>query len=552
MFAGLSPVSPTPIPFLNVSPGSSLSTRAPITTSTTSTPTTSRQPVLEELRSQAGIGHQIPIIIEEQFSATDDDAQQNLFVFAKDGRFKDTASSDVFLEDVFKRPNKKENFIADPAVINPPVLETKPVTPSFDPRKRQRVTEKPRVSAEKEETTGSLLDSSLDLTQRLKQLKETIRKTKESLTAQKSLLTSRQPTSKPRRKKVRVRGRKRVRIPVSRRPSVTKENLRLRKPQEEEKNSTTISILIEETPRSSGRGRGRGRQKIEIKPAGQNKIVKQEKSRGEKKAEAEAALETELEEKYGVSVVQGLLGVLTTAVSHPDKDRILHQLKGQLAAMNVDAVRKLQFGGSAPAPAPTPATTPATTAAPTAAPTAVKHSSGGETQTTPVPASRALGDNPSETDEDGLLGSELEKQLARVASLAGRFTDQKPLLPLLVGSERQIIKAKLPSQLELDSESVAPVFPVSVPDDIFVVMPEVTTASTPHKEEEEEEEIVATTLRNLFQTERVTKIKMSATTPVSVAEEVQYENVLDGVPDGEPGLTKNFFERVPFLPDSIR
>merc|ERR1719150_1624370 len=63
--------------------------------------------------------------------------------------------------------------------------------------------------------------------------------------------------------------------------------------------------------------------------------------------------------------------------------------------------------------------------------------------------------------------------------------------------------------------------------------------------------MVATTLRNLFQTERLQKIKMSPTTPVSVTEDLLYENVLDGVPDGEPGLTKNFFERVPFLPDSI-
>ena len=337
-----------------------------------------------------------------------------------------------------------------------------------------------------------------------------------------------------------------MRIPVSRRPgSLTKENLRVRKPE----NSTTISVLIEETPRSSGRVRGRGRQKIEIKED-QNQVVREETA-GEKKEKTEAALESELEEKYGVSVVQGLLGVLTTAVSHPDKDRILHQLKGQLAAMNVDAVRKLQFGGSGPTPAP------ASTRAPTTAttPTPSKHSTREETETTPVPVSRALADNPSQTDEDG-LGSELEKQLARVASLAGRFSGQKPLL---LGSERQIIKSKMTKQLELDSESAAPVFPVPQTDDIFVVMPEVTTiptspttttttTTTPRKEaEEEEEEIMATTLRNLFQTERVQKIKMSATTPAS-----QYENVLDGVPQGEPGLTKNFFERVPFLPESIR
>ena len=55
MFAGLSPVSPTPIPFVNVP--------APTTTTTTTT----RQPLLEELRSQTGVEHQIPIIIEEKF-----------------------------------------------------------------------------------------------------------------------------------------------------------------------------------------------------------------------------------------------------------------------------------------------------------------------------------------------------------------------------------------------------------------------------------------------------------------------------------------------------
>ena len=299
MFAGLSPVSPTPIPFVPPRP-----TQAP-TTSSTST----RKPVLEELRSQTAIEHQIPIIIEEQFSPTEEGAKQHLFVFAKDGRFKDDSSNDVFANDVFKQPNKKENFIADPTVVNPPVLETtetsKPVTPNFDPRKRQRLTERPRVNSGLEK--DSLLDSSLDLTKRLKELKETIRKTKESLTAQKSLLASRRPTSKPRRKKVRVRGRKRVRVPVSRRPAVSKESLRLRRPEkekekEEEKNSTTINILIEETPRSSGRVKGRGRQKIEIK-TNQNNIVKEENSRKEK-AKDEAALESELEEKYGESVVQ--------------------------------------------------------------------------------------------------------------------------------------------------------------------------------------------------------------------------------------------------------
>ena len=299
MFAGLSPVSPTPIPFVPPRP-----TQAPTTSSNTT-----RKPVLEELRSQSAIEHQIPIIIEEQFSPTEEGAKQHLFVFAKDGRFKDDSSNDVFANDVFKQPNKKENFIADPTVVNPPVLETtetsKPVTPNFDPRKRQRLTDRPRVNSGLEK--DSLLDSSLDLTKRLKELKETIRKTKESLTAQKSLLASRRPTSKPRRKKVRVRGRKRVRVPVSRRPALSKESLRLRRPEkkkekEEEKNSTTINILIEETPRSSGRVKGRGRQKIEIK-TNQNNIVKEENSRKEK-AKDEAALESELEEKYGESVVQ--------------------------------------------------------------------------------------------------------------------------------------------------------------------------------------------------------------------------------------------------------
>ena len=301
MFAGLSPVSPTPIPFVPPRP-----TQAATTSSTS---TTTRKPVLEELRSQSAIEHQIPIIIEEQFSPMEEGAKQHLFVFAKDGRFKDDSSNDVFANDVFKQPNKKENFIADPTVVNPPVLETtetsKPVTPNFDPRKRQRLTDRPRVNSGLEK--DSLLDSSLDLTKRLKELKETIRKTKESLTAQKSLLASRRPTSKPRRKKVRVRGRKRVRVPVSRRPAVSKESLRLRRPEkekekEDEKNSTTINILIEETPRSSGRVKGRGRQKIEIK-TNQNNIVKEENSRKEK-AKDEAALESELEEKYGESVVQ--------------------------------------------------------------------------------------------------------------------------------------------------------------------------------------------------------------------------------------------------------
>ena len=110
----------------------------------------------------------------------------------------------------------------------------------------------------------------------------------------------------------------------------------------------------------------------------------------------------------------------------------------------------------------------------------------------------------------------------------------------------------MPRQFELDSDSVAPTFEVELPKEVFVVMPEVSTLP-PTEDKTEDAEMTATTLRNFFQTtERLPKIKMSPTTPVSVTEELLYENVLDGIPDGEPGLTENFFERVPFLPDSIK
>ena len=520
-------MSPTPIPFVNL-PTSQSPTRGPSrVVFREPVIQTLNTPVIEEVRSQPALEHQIPVIIEEQFSPEIE--KQKLFVFAKDGPFRD---EDVFANDVFKQPNKKENFIEDPTVIRPAVLETKTVTPPFDPRRR-RITKKPRVSADSSaetEESESLLSSSQNLTDRLKQLRETIRKTKESLTSQKSLFTSRQPTQAPKRKKVRVRGRKRVRIPVGRRPTVSKENLTLRKPDD---NSNTIRVVIEERPRSTGRGRGR--QKIEIKP---NKIPEKEKFSREKKKEIMKKppqkaknpdkLESELEEKYGVSVVQGLLGVLNTAVAHPDKDRILHQLKGQLEAMNVDAVRKLEFGSGS-----------SETTEPAREEEIV--------ETTPVPVSQAdSADN--QTDEDG-LGSELARQLARVSSLAGRFKHNKPLL---VGSERQVIHSKIPQQFELDSDSVAPTFEVELPKEVFVVMPEVSTLP-PTEDKTEDAEMTATTLRNFFQTtERLQKIKMSPTTPVSVTEELLYENVLDGIPDGEPGLTENFFERVPFLPDSIK
>ena len=516
-------MSPTPIPFRQVpataspTPGSRVVFRDPVIQ-------TVRTPVLEEERSQPAPEHQIPVIIEEQFAPVKEITKQKLFVFAKEGPFTDDAQ-DVFANDVFKQPNKKENFIEDPAVIQPAVLGTKTVTPPFDPRRRRITTKKPKLSGESIEETGqTLLDSSSKLTDRLKQLRETIRKTKESLTAQKSLFTSRQPTAAPKKKKkVRVRGRKRVRVPASKRPGTkTKENLILRRPED---NSNIISVVIEEKPRSSGRGRGR--QKIEISPNGivEKKREKKKKESQEKKETVKKQkqrqrqsspdkLETELEEKYGVSVVQGLLGVLNTAVSHPDKDRILNQLKGQLEAMDVEAVRKLQFESEE------------------------------ETETT-TPVVIQTDSEDDKAEEDG-LGSELARQLARVSSLAGRFNKNKPLL---VGSERQVIKHNVRPKFELDREDVATPFPVEVPEDVFVVMPEVTTVPP---REAEEDQVVATTLRNLFQTtERLQKIKMSPTTPVTVTEELVYENILDGIPDGSPGLTKNFFERVPFLPHTI-
>merc|ERR1719422_2663997 len=85
---------------------------------------------------------------------------------------------------------------------------------------------------------------------------------------------------------------------------------------------------------------------------------------------------------------------------------------------------------------------------------------------------------------------------------------------------------------------------------ILPFSPTIAPSTTQEKNTENSFNGLSTTLRNLFQTERIQKIKMSPTTPVTAPEELM-ETVLDGIPDGEPGLTSNFYERVPFIPDNV-
>merc|ERR1712083_420773 len=51
--------------------------------------------------------------------------------------------------------------------------------------------------------------------------------------------------------------------------------------------------------------------------------------------------------------------------------------------------------------------------------------------------------------------------------------------------------------------------------------------------------------------ERMQKIKLKAPTPIVITDKDPFETMMEGVPDGEPGLKNDFFERIPFLPKGL-
>lgn len=501
----LSPVSPTPIPL------------SPVATSTTPQPrpeSTNRpiifsQPtikplegVLLEQNRNNGLDQHIELIIEE--TSTEDSLQsQNIAKVTKENE-DDTESSET-------EPTESDK-------LQP-----------FDPRKR-RITKKPKlVSAVSSSnlsdggkvTKNKSSDSSTeDLQERLRKLKESIKKTKESLTSQRQNLFVFSPTTTtaaPAHRGVRKRVKTRKRIPARVRQQ---QRLKLEENNDAAEitgsNQINIPINIVERPRTSGRDRARGRGRIrniiQDKPAPSAKIRQEQKNE---------LLERELEETYGKDVVQGLLGVLVTAVSHPDKDRILQQLKAQLSAMNVNDVKKLEFGADSHrhrSPPPTTTTTVKPEIDVVTATSTVAPDSGGE-------------------EKSSEFESALEQQLKRVANLANRFKSNKPIL---VNTQKQTIKSKLPLK-------VAEKFPVIIPrkiQDKTKTEPFMPTVSP--STEKSVTSGLSTTLRNLFQTDRVQKIMMSPTTQASVS-----DSLIEGVPNGEPGLTQNFYERVATFSEDV-
>merc|ERR1711881_361083 len=51
--------------------------------------------------------------------------------------------------------------------------------------------------------------------------------------------------------------------------------------------------------------------------------------------------------------------------------------------------------------------------------------------------------------------------------------------------------------------------------------------------------------------ERMQKVKLKAPTPIVITDKDPFETMMEGVPDGEPGLKNDFFERIPFLPKGV-
>merc|ERR1739836_79184 len=119
-----------------------------------------------------------------------------------------------------------------------------------------------------------------------------------------------------------------------------------------------------------------------------------------------------------------------------DKDRILHQLKGQLAAMNVDDVKKLQFGVDSHHQSAAIATTTTTTT--------TTEKPGVELFTTTVTSTTTTSPQSDDGNHDNEVGSALEQQLRRVAHLADKFKNNKPIL---INTEKQFIKSKIPKMI---------------------------------------------------------------------------------------------------------
>ena len=224
--------------------------------------------------------------------------------------------------------------------------------------------------------------STEDLQERIRKLKETVRKTKESLTSSRVV----KPGQRRKKKRKRVKGRKRVQNPgrgkeADRLTIVYPENISLptfarqRPRQGSEKKAP---VRIEESNRSRGRGR------LRRPPVPTTSPPKDQASK----------LERELEEKYGKTVVANLFNMLMKAVSHPDKDRILKQLKSQLASMSIGEIQRLQFG--------------------------VQH-----TDEVPTSELRKIVPGSAEEEDVSLFDSVLDTQLKRVEGLAQRLASRR-------------------------------------------------------------------------------------------------------------------------------
>ena len=129
-------------------------------------------------------------------------------------------------------------------------------------------------------------------------------------------------------------------------------------------------------------------------------------------------LERELEEKYGKTVVANLFNMLMKAVSHPDKDRILKQLKSQLASMSIGEIQRLQFG--------------------------VQH-----TDEVPTSELREIVPGSAEEEDVSLFDSVLDTQLKRVEGLAQRLASRRK------NTEREKLRIKEGSKHNKKTETPA-------------------------------------------------------------------------------------------------
>ena len=396
--------------------------------------------------------------------------------------------------------------------------------------------------------------SSDSLQERIRKLKETVRKTKESLTS-KTL----KKAQKKRRK--RVRGRKRLLAPKTgegtelpkRLTIIYPENVNLptfvrQQPKKSDMTNSKTAPVLKERTRSRGRGRSR-------RPPLSTTL-----------APSSSDLEKELEDKYGKTVVSSLFNVLVKAVRHPDKNRILHQLKGQLASMNIEDVKRLQFGVE------------------------------NKEITAGIENKFVSSINTKDEEDTSLLGNVLETQLKRVESLAQRFAKKRKQLKEQNNDDKsekdtnQSVKRRKSQIKILNSNSAAEDprskgFHGKKPENIQ--NSETTTRFSPTirpRDEDYQSTVLPTEKPNLpvsqftpmlVQVESVNSksdTKSSMFSIDSVRERLsmikkkihimedkdianqsenaknQLELMMDGTPDGSPGLQKGFFERIPLLP----